>query len=53
MRAARKSSTFSFVTMVTGTEMFFSTVPPPVIVTSASTAAAPMPAGSCWITAST
>ena len=40
-------------TMVIGTEIALSTVAPPLIFTSASTAAAPMPAGSCCTTPTT
>ena len=47
----RKSSTFSCVTIVTGTSIWLSTSPPSFSVSSARTAAAPMPAGSCCTTA--
>ena len=53
LNIARKASTFSLVTMVIGTLITGSTVPPAEIAASASTAASPIPAGSCWTTALT
>ena len=50
---ARNLSTFSLVTMVTGTGMTGSTVPPLIRVNADSTATAPMRSGSCCTTAIT
>ena len=44
---ARNASTLSCVTIVIGTSVTRGTDPPPITVSNASTAAAPMPPGSC------